>query len=186
MARHPATHGSWGDPRSRLCPSLCPQGSLPGRRPRGRLTEQRAYEDDDLHRGGEVAVQLRLAELPERAAVGARRLGARRVARLAGVSGDPAAVVPHGEDGAPALSSPARAPASDPRATLSCPGRGGTRGCLVESWRTPGSGGSPSRLHIASPSAWEAGRGEGKTSPHAGSLLGLRQRPHEGSKGIAR
>lgn len=82
--------------------SLCPRGSPPGRRPRGRLTEQRADEDDDLHGGGELAVQLRLAELPERAAVGARRLGARRVARLAGVARGPATVMPHGEAGAPA------------------------------------------------------------------------------------
>lgn len=85
-------------------PSLRPRGSPPGRRPRGRLTEQRAYEDDDLHGGGELTVQLRLAELPERAAVGALSPGARRVARLAGVSGNPAAVMPHGEAGAPAPS----------------------------------------------------------------------------------
>lgn len=76
---------------------------FPRWRPQGQLTEQRAYEDDDLHSGGELAVQLRLAELPERAAVGAGRLGPRPVARLAGVSGNPAAVMPHGEAGATAL-----------------------------------------------------------------------------------
>lgn len=130
-------------------PALCPTGTRwapvpPGQTPvGGRLTEQRAYEDDDLHGGGEVAVQLRLAQLPESAAVGARRLGARRVARLAGVPGDPAAVVPHGEAGAPALLA-ARPPARlEPRVSLSRPGRRGTRGCREESWRTRGSLGSP-------------------------------------------
>lgn len=51
--------------------------------------------------------------------------------------------MPHGKAGAPAQSSPARALGLDPGATFSSPGRGGTRGCLVESWRTPGSRGSP-------------------------------------------
>ena len=124
-------------------PSLSSRGSPPGRCPGGRLTEQRAYEDDDLHGGGELAVQLRLAKLPERAAVAASRLGAGHVARLAGISGNPATVMPHGEAGAPAQSSPAREVASDPSATCSSPVRGETRGCLVESWRTPGSRGSP-------------------------------------------
>lgn len=90
-----------------------------------------------------MAVQLRLAGLPERAAVGARRLGARRVARLAGVARDPAAVMPHGEAGAPALLVARLSAGLVPRVSPACPGRRGTRGCLVESWRTRGSLGFP-------------------------------------------
>lgn len=84
----------------------CPRGKtgLAGG-PAGWLTEQRADEDDNLHGGCELAVQLRLAQLPERAEVGAS-LGTRRVARVAGVRRHPAVVVPHSEAGG--LRSPAR------------------------------------------------------------------------------
>lgn len=152
---------------------------FPRWRPQGQLTEQRAYEDDDLHSGGELAVQLRLAELPERAAVGAGRLGPRPVARLAGVSGNPAAVMPHGEAGATALFV-ARPPARlrYPRQSLLPGARRDTRvlGGVLEN---PGQSRSPSRLHITSPGAWEAGMEEDEVAPHARSLLGPRQQPHE-------
>lgn len=90
---------------------VCPRGRrVPGVSP-ARLTEQRAYEDDDLRGGGELAVQRRLPEAPERARVGARSLGARRVEQhLAGVPGAPAAVMPHGEAGTPAPPPPASKP----------------------------------------------------------------------------
>lgn len=117
----------------------CPRGEARGRRPGGRLTEQRAYEDDDLHGGGEVAVQLRLAQLPGSAAVG----GAGRVARLAGVPGDPAAVVPHGEAGAPALLAarpPARQPPWSPASVSPVPGAEGPAGA----GRSPGEPGAAS------------------------------------------
>lgn len=161
-------------------PSLCAPGSPPGRRPRRRLTEQRAYEDDDLHGGGELAVQLSLAELPERAAVGAPSLRARRVARLAGVSGDPAAVVPHVEEGVPApLVARPSAHHGAPPGSLLPRVRWNTRapGGVLEN---PGQPRVPSPLHIASPGAWEAGREEGEAAPQAGSLLGPRQQPHGG------
>lgn len=80
--------------------------------PAGWLTEQRTDEDDDLYGDCELSVQMRFAQLPERAAVGAS-LSARRVARVAGVRRHPAAVVPHSEAGG--LRSPAR-PASESRA----------------------------------------------------------------------
>lgn len=159
---------------------------FPRWRPQGQLTEQRAYEDDDLHSGGELAVQLRLAELPERAAVGAGRLGPRPVARLAGVSGNPAAVMPHGEAGATALFV-ARPPARlrYPRQSLLPGARRDTRvlGGVLEN---PGQSRSPSRLHITSPGAWEAGMEEDEVAPHARSLLGPRQQPHESSTVRAR
>lgn len=44
----------------------------------------------------------------------------------------------------------------------------------------PGQPQGPSRLHIASPGAWEAGREESEAAPHARTLPGLRQQPHEG------
>lgn len=56
-------------------------------------------------------------------------------------------------------SSPALPTASEPRASLSCPGHGGTRGCLVESWRTPGSRGSP---HVSTSPAPAPGRRGGR------------------------
>lgn len=76
--------------------------------------------------------------------------------------------------------SPALPPASEPHASLSCPGRGGTRGCLVGVLENQGQPRVPSRLHISSPGAWEAGREGGEAAPHARTLLGPRQQPHEG------
>lgn len=44
----------------------------------------------------------------------------------------------------------------------------------------PGQPRVPSRLHISSSRAWEAGREEGEAAPRAHTLLGSRQQPHEG------
>lgn len=44
----------------------------------------------------------------------------------------------------------------------------------------PGQPRVPSRLHPASPGAWEAGREEGEAAPHSRALLGACQQPHEG------
>lgn len=133
FARHPKPTVA-GRPCSR--PSEPVPSGRPGlEAPRGRLTEQRAYEDDDLHSGGELAVQLRLAELPERAAVHASSLGAGRVVRLAGVWRDPAPVMSHGEAGTPA---PRAARLGAPRGASPPPGEEGRAGA----WWSPGGAGA--------------------------------------------
>lgn len=132
MLKPPSTTRTWPY-REQM--GACALGEPPQEAPHGRLTEQRTYEDDDLNGGGELAVQLRLAELPESAAVGARRLSARLVARLAGVSGNPGAVMPHGESGGPGSAGcppPSSAPVSP------APGLEGQAGA----WCSPGEPGA--------------------------------------------
>lgn len=154
----------------------CPRGKtgLAGG-PAGWLTEQRADEDDNLHGGCELAVQLRLAQLPERAEVGAS-LGTRRVARVAGVRRHPAVVVPHSEAGG--LRSPAR-PRS-PAHSRSWPGRGGSDARVPSSVLQSRAGGWP--LTSAHSLASSPRAGVGGRRGRAPCLLPpwARQQPHGG------
>lgn len=88
--------------------------------------------------------------------------------------------MPHSEAGVPALIV-ARPSAHHgaPPGSLSPRVRSNARapGGVLEN---PGQPRVPSRLHIASPAAWEAGRGEIEAAPQAGSLLGPSQQPHGG------
>lgn len=97
-----------------------------------------------------------LAKLPERAAAGARRLGALTRCAARWHFGKSSYRYAPWQAGAPAQSSPARV-VSDPGATFSSPGAEERAGAWWSPGRTPGSRGSPQVSTSPAPAPWEAG-----------------------------